>query len=258
MKTTLSVLAGALALSAVPLRAQDAGPVSLFPLDLAVAVDPVSTYVFRGVDVTHAPAIQPWASLSLGNTGLSLTAWGSFAASERSELVPYSGSVTRGGLDEVDLVLGYSRAAGPVSIGAGYIAYFFPADQLDYLTQEVYGSLGLSSVPLAPTLTVYYDFDDGPASGDLDAVQGIYATLGAMRSIPVGLPLDLGLTLGYTDQEALRADAGLNDLNLSAGIPIPFQGATVTPTLGYTRLFEDSAYAPNGDDVVWAKISIKL
>lgn len=258
MNKTVSVLAGALALGALPLHAQDDGPLSPLPLELTVAVDPVSTYVFRGVDVTHAPAIQPWATLSLGNSGLSVTAWGSFAASERSELVPYSGSVTRGGVDELDLVVGYSRAAGPVSIGAGYIAYLFPADQLNYLTQEVYGSVGLGSLPLAPTVTVYYDFDDGPTSGNVDAVEGAYATLGLARSIAVGLPLDLGVTLGYTDQEALRADAGLNDLNLAAGIPIPFQGATVTPTLGYTRLFEDSAYAPDGDNVVWAKISIKL
>ena len=247
-----------LAAGASPATAQESSSFSLFPLDLTLAVDPVSTYVFRGIDVTDAPALQPWATVALGNSGLSLTAWSSFAAMDRGDRVPYSSTITRGGVDEVDLVAAYSRAAGPVSFGAGYIAYIFPADQLDYVTQEVYGSLGLSSVPFAPTVTLYYDFDDGVDSGNVDTIEGLYATIGGLKSIPVGMPLDIGLSAGYTDQKALRAEPGFNDLNVSAGIPIPFQGATVTPTIGYTRLLENSAYAPGGDDIVWAKFSIKI
>ncbi len=252
------VFTAALAL-AVPaaLPAQERAPVTPLPLGATVAADVVSSYVFRGVDVTDAPAVQPWATLSLGNTGLSVTAWASFAATGRDETVPYSTTLTRGGTDEVDLSAAFSRAVGPVAAGAGYIVYIYPAEQQDYVTQEVYGSLGLASVPFAPTLSVFYDFDGGGA-GDVDTIEGLYASLGAARSIPLGTPLDLGASIGYTDQEALRADAGFNDVNVSAGIAIPFRGLTITPSLAYTHLFDGSAYAPDGDDTVWGKLQFKL
>jgi hypothetical protein len=226
-------------------------------LDPTVAVDVVSSYMLRGIDVTHAPAIQPWATVALGSTGLSATAWGSFAVSDRSELLPYSSSIAAGGADEIDLIGAYSRSAGPLALGAGYIAYLYPASQQDYMTQEVYGSVGLA-IPFSPSLTVYYDFD---GTDEVDVIEGVYATLGATRSIPVGLPIDLGASIGWTDQEALRGESGLNDLNIGAGIPIPFGGLVVTPTLGYTHLFNGSAYVVSGessDNTFWAKIQLKL
>ncbi|MBW3629699.1 MAG: hypothetical protein KY464_10425 [Gemmatimonadetes bacterium] len=226
-------------------------------LDPTIGVDLVSSYIFRGVDVTHAPAVQPFATIALGSSGFSASAWGSFAGADRGENLPYSTSVTRGGADEVDLIAAFSRAMGPASLGLGYIAYIYPASQQDYVTQEIYGSLGLA-VPFAPTLTVNYDFD---GTDGVDAIEGVYASLGATRSIPVGLPLDLGASIGWTDQTALRAESGFNDFNIAAGVPIPFGGIVVTPTLGYTHLFKGSAYlvgTANSDDTVWAKIQVKL
>jgi hypothetical protein len=226
-------------------------------LNPTVAADVVTTYMFRGVDVSHAPALQPWATVALGSTGLSATAWGSFAFSDRDHVLPYSSSLTAGGADEIDLIAAYARTSGPVSYGLGYIAYLFPASQLDYTTQELYGTLGLA-VPFAPTLSVYYDFD---GTDELDLVEGVYASLGAARSIPVGLPLDIGASVGWTDQEALRPDPGFHDLNLSVGVPIPVSGLLLTPSVGYTHLLHGSAYIVRGetrDDKLWAKVQVKL
>jgi hypothetical protein len=259
MKVKLAVLA----LGGLLGASQSSAQVSLFPLAPVVGVDLASTYVFRGIDVTDAPALQPWATLGLGNTGLSASVWSSFAVTGRDEAVPYASSITRGGVDEVDLTAAYSRTSGPVSFGLGYIAYLFPASQLDYMTQEVYGTLGLAGLPVTPALSVYWDFDGGPDgdADDPDTIEGVYASLGLTRSFAIGLPLDVGANIAWTDQEALRAESGLNDVNVFAGIPIPFQGLTVTPSVGFTHLFEDSAYSFDGEssnDIFWAKIQLRL
>lgn len=251
-----SILAVALAF-AFPgaVSAQDGALV--LPIRVTAAADPVSTYVFRGVDVTHAPAVQPWATVSLGSTGVSLTAWASFAVTDRDRVVPYSTTLTRGGTDEVDLTASFSRTVGPVAVGAGYIAYIYPSDEQAYTTQEVYGTLGLATVPLTPTLNVFYDFDGGDA-GNVDAIEGLYTSLSVARSIPLGVPLDWGASIGYTNQEALRADPGLNDANVSLGMAIPVGRFVITPAIVYTHLFDGAVVAEEGDDTVWAKLQLKL
>ncbi|HVH12145.1 MAG TPA: TorF family putative porin, partial [Longimicrobium sp.] len=197
----------------------------------------------------------PWATVSLGSTGVSLTAWASFAVTDRDRIVPYSTTLTRGGTDEVDLTAAFSRAVGPVAVGAGYIAYIYPSDEQAYTTQEVYGTLGLATVPL--TLSVFYDFDGGDA-GNVDAIEGLYASLSVARSIPVGVPLVVDASIGYTDQEALRADAGLNDASVSLATAIPVGRFVITPAIVYTRLFDGAVVAEDGDDTVWARLQLKL
>jgi uncharacterized protein (TIGR02001 family) len=250
MKVTILALALGGMLGATQAAAQS--PVSLFPIAPVVGVDLASTYLFRGVDVTDAPALQPWATVGLGNTGLSAGVWSSFAVADRDEV---------GALDEVDLTAAYNRTAGPVAFGLGYIAYIYPSSTLDYTTQEVFGTLGLAGLPLTPALSVFWDFDGGDDADDNDVVEGVYASLGVTRSFPIGLPLDLGANIGWTDQDALRSDPGFNDVNVFAGIPIPFQRLTVTPTVGFTHLFEESAYDFDGESsksTLWAKIQLRL
>ena len=255
MKRTLSFVFGGL-LCASQLAAQSS--FSLLPVAPTVGADAVSTYLFRGVDVTEAPAIQPFATLGFGNSGLTASIWSSFALADRDEVVPLG--FARGSLDEVDLTAAYSRAAGPVSFGAGYIAYIFPAGSLDYVTQEVYGTLGAAGIPLAPTLSVYYDFDDGvdAEDGNLDTIEGVYAQLGVSQRFPIGLPLDVGANVSWTEQEALRAESGFNDFNVWAGVPIPFQGITIVPTVGFTQLLEGALIDDEGESTLWAKIQLRL
>ena len=201
--------------------------------------DLVSTYVFRGYDVTDGVAIQPWGSVALGATGLSATVWSSFAVQGREEMRGLGGGITRGGADEVDLTLAYNRSAGPLSFGLGYIAYFFPASELDYTTQEVFGTVGLAGLPLTPAVSLFYDFDgQDPDDDDADEIEGLYLNAGVTHSLPVGLPLNLGANIGFSNQEALRLTDSFepNDINLSVGTPIPFGPVTFTPTVRYTWL----------------------
>lgn len=231
--------------------------ISPFPLGVTVAVDAVSTYPFRGVDVTDATSLQPWATVSMGSTGLSFTAWGSWAVEDRGALLPYSASLTRGDADEVDLTAALTRAAGPVALSAGYVAYVYPAQ--DYTTQEVYAGVGLPLIPLAPTLTAFYDFDgtDDPAR-EPDTVEGAYVLLSGSQRIPVGIPLDASASLGWTDQNALRPDPGLNDVAVSVGTALALGPVSVTPAVGYAHLFEGSAYyGTEAHHTFWVRVQVK-
>jgi hypothetical protein len=243
------------------LAAQDSA-FSPLPIGVTIAADVVSSYVFRGVDISDAPAIQPWATLSFGSTGLSATAWSSFAIVDRDELVPYSSSLTGEGVDEVDLTAAYGRTVGPITFGLGYIAYIYPSDQQDYVSQEVYGTLALSSVPFAPTVAAYYDFDETDnAADDPDTIEGAYVSLGVARSLPLAQPIDFAASVGWTNQEALRPDPGINDLNLSLGVPVAFgdAGVTFTPAVGVTRILADSSpYGDDAEDTFWAKVQLRL
>ncbi|HEU0014786.1 MAG TPA: hypothetical protein VFQ45_13955 [Longimicrobium sp.] len=250
MKKT--ILAAALALAAPPAaHAQEAAP------RLSLGADMVSTYLLRGINVTDGPAAQPWGSLSLGSTGLSLGFWASFAVTGRDGTVPYSDRITRRMVDEVDLMAGGARTVGPVSLGAGYIAYVFPAPELDFVTQEIYASAALESAPLAPTLTLYYDFDGGDPAA-MDSFAGLYATLGAAHSLRLGVPLDLGVVLAYTNQDGMRTRAGLNDVNGSAAASLSLGPLTVTPSVNLTYVFEHNVYDPDGGPSVWAALEVKL
>lgn len=257
MRTLALASLAATALPAVLAAQEGEAPASPRPLGLTVAVDAVSTYAFRGVDVTGVPAVQPWATLSLGSTGLSLTAWGSWAVRDRVARLPYSTVLTRGDADEADLTAAFSRAVGPAALSAGYVAYLYP--QQGYTTQEVYAGIGLPTAPLAPALAISYDFDgtDGP-DGGLDAVKGAYVSLSASQRLPVRVPLDATAALGWTNQAALRSGAGVNDAALSLGAALALGPVTVTPAAGYAHLFRGSAYYDGGArHTFWVKVQVK-
>ena len=248
------VLGGVLCASQLPAQSS----FSLVPLAPVVGVDLVSTYLFRGVDVTEGPAVQPFASLGLGNSGLSIGVWSSFAIADRGETVALG--APKGSLDEVDITAAFNRTFGPAAVGVGYIAYLFPAESQDYKTQEVFGTLGLPGLPLAPTVSVFYDFDGGAdrEADDIDSIEGVYALFGIGQRFGIGLPLDVGANVSWTEQEALRGDVGFNDLNVWAGVPIPFQGLTVTPTVGFTHLLNGALIDDEGESTLWAKIQLRL
>lgn len=248
----------ALALCPAPLAAQDATPSSSpFAPRLRAGIDAVSTYAFRGVDVTGGAAVQPWASLALGRSGLTLGAWGSWAVADRGGRVPYGDSLTRGDMDEIDLTAAVSRAAGPLALSAGYVAYVYPA--LGYTTQEVYAGVAVPSLPLSPGVTAYYDVDgtDDPAR-DPDTVEGAYVALSAAQRIELGVAVDAAGSLGWTNQAALRGDPGLNDAGLSLAVPLPAGRVTVTPAAGWARRFAGAPYADGAEDTFWARLQVTL
>jgi hypothetical protein len=191
----------------------------------------LSAYVWRGQVLNDEAVIQPAATITKG--GFALNTWGNFNLTDEA-----TGDAE---FSEVDLTLSYSRAVGPVTIGAGLIEYLFPNQTLmeeGYPgTREGYLSATFSSLPVVPALAVYYDF------GEADS---FYALASLAYSAKLGETLSLGLnaSLGYgaADYNAFYFgvdEAALNDANFGISLAVtPSASLTVTPAYQYTMLVD--------------------
>jgi len=200
-------------------------------------VGALSAYVWRGQVLNDEAVLQPAATITKG--GFALNAWGNFNLTD---------AATGDGAEfsEVDLTLSYSRAVGPGTLSAGLIEYLFPNQTLVAAdgtgvgypgTREVYLSASLSSLPVVPSLAVYYDF------GEADS---FYALASLAYSAKLGDAVSLGLStsLGYAAADynafyfGVDEDA-LNDANFGVSLAwSPLPNLTVTPGYQYTLLVD--------------------
>ena len=213
-------------------------------LDLAA----LSSYVWRGQTLNDKMAAQP--SLTASKAGFALNAWANVNVDGAYE----------GEFSEVDLTASYSTTLGPVALGAGIVQYLFPNQTLAVEdgedvaypgTVEVYASVGLPDVPLAPTLTAYRDVDE---------IDGTYGMLGVGHSFELAemASLSLSASLGAADADYNAGyfgvdDAALNDLTVGAALPFALgENLTVKPALSYVYLpdsdIRDAAEEIYGED----------
>lgn len=222
-----------------------------------------SRHMFRGVPQVAGAVLQGDTSVCSpvdGQSALTATAWTSVNLSNESgdSLFP-SGS--GGKISQVDFVVDYTRCFGDTSVSAGGVSYNFP-NTLFPSTTEAYGSVCLGGLPLAPTLTAYYDFDE---------VEGLYVNAGISHTValPESLVLDLGLNLGWMDEQqglvyyGIRA-GGLADLVASGALSIPVGGhwAATLGVFASTVLdgdLEDSLGTAGIEaDNLWAAVSLGM
>ena len=158
-------------------QAQDA------EISVSTGVDYVTEYVFRGVSFAGA-AVQPYAEASVGN--FTVGGWFSTAIGEDSKAAD----------DEFDLYAGYSVPLdGSISLDLGATYYHFP-EFGSFLSDsagsyEVSASVGFGEVPLAPSVTAYYDLT-------LDAFT-LEGSVGHSFAIGDQQSFDLGATGGLVD-----------------------------------------------------------
>jgi uncharacterized protein (TIGR02001 family) len=219
------------------------GTSSLSHLDAAVEyqVDVSSRYIWRGFDLNpqNKPVLQPSVTFTLGDSGLSLNLWSSFSFVSKD-------------LDEVDVTLSYDfQLSEGVAMTVGLIHYgWYFIDGFsfkDNTTQELYATVGFSRLPLAPELTVYYDFGNG---------DGLYLELGVSHSLRLSdeLNLDLSASLGYNDKLWV-AESGLSDLTFGASVPFKVGEITISPFLNMMFVLMD-AVNPYIDNEIWGGASI--
>jgi uncharacterized protein (TIGR02001 family) len=155
-------------------------------ISVSTGVDYVTEYVFRGVSFAGA-AVQPYAEASVGD--FTVGGWFSTAIGEDSNIAG----------DEFDLYAGYSVPLdSSISLDLGATYYHFPEGG-DFLSTkdgnsgsyEVSASVGFGDVPLAPSVSAYYDF-----TFEAFTLEGSVG-----HSIPVGdaQSFDLGLTVGHVE-----------------------------------------------------------
>jgi len=221
-------------------------------LDLPV----LSSYVWRGQVLNDEPVLQP--SLTVSKYGFSLNTWANYNLGGG-----YYNSYAKDNqndFSEVDLTASYATTVGPtnfpVSVGGGFIQYVFPNQTLPLGTNglgkaypgthEVYASVGLPSLPLAPTLQVNYDFD---------AADGFYANLAISQSFEIvkdkaSLVASASLGAGSAEYNSYYFGASktaLNDGIIGLALPVTLPaGWTLKPAVQYVCL-PDSTIRADAD-----------
>lgn len=216
VKTSMALAAVAGIIGFGAARADEAAEAEETIMDavsLDLGVDIYSHYVWRGMLLTDDPVIQP--SVTLGFAGFALNVWGSIDTTDLNE-GGAGGPTYR--MQELDYTLSYDiTVADLVNLGVGYIEYTFPGTGLER-TSEVYASVGLDVI-LAPSLTVYWDFDE---------IEGFYAnfSIGHTFELTESLGLSLGASLGWGDKNYFEGyfgawadpESSLADYSFSASL----------------------------------------
>ncbi len=223
----------ALAVSLAPLaaHAEDAPGTGSFSTAFA------SRYVWRGQTLSQGIVAQPTVGMTLG--GFSANLWSNVDLD--NDEADDDGIV----MNETDLTLSYSVPVGPVSLTGGFIHYDF--DGAD--TQEIFLT-GELAVLLNPSLSLYYDIDDG---------EGGFAVLAISQEIPAGpISLSAGASVGFNlGDKAMGLNAAGEDftglyygeVSLATSIPI-FGHVSLEPRIAYS-----TALGSDGEDAI-AAISV--
>lgn len=137
------------------------------PLNIEFMLDAVSDYRFRGISLSdRRPALQPGVTVT-HRSGLYASAWASTLAEDRGPDI------------EVDLVAGYSRPLGPVTLDVSAAWYLYPGDRgANYL--ELISRASTAIGPAEAGLTVAW----APAQRNLGGLSNRHAALDASLPLP--------------------------------------------------------------------------
>jgi hypothetical protein len=245
--------------------------------EVGAQLDLFSAYVWRGVTYTNKPVAQPdvWISFPAGNASITAGGWANVEIGKYDD--PANDFSESGGLSAFNLAefnpyaeVGFS--SGKAAITGGIIGYIYPNDLDDAPndltaldsesnTWEVYGTVGFD-VPLAPELSLYYDFDK---------VKGAYLEGAVTHSVPLGEShsLDLGALVGLNlgqgfseDDESFNFDDdGITHLDFSAGVPLTAGIFSIMPVLHLQVGVDDVTkfHSPDSDGSdlkLWGGVSI--
>lgn len=214
----------------------------------SASVDFMSNYVWRGQKLSNSMVVQPSTGITYGGFGANL--WANYDSGTKEH-------------NETDLTLNYANAVEKFSYDVGYIYYALEGSEND--TQEVYVTVGYDVI-LSPSLTVYYDFDEGDGAF-------IVASVGHTFELPRKLSVDVGASVSYdAGNSVMGTDSDGDDINafyngeISASLTIPVTDAvSVGPMIAYSfPLSNDAddaieAISDDGDShIVYGGINVSL
>ena len=200
----------------------------------------VSRYIWRGFDTIadDRPAIQPSVTFTFGQSGVWLNLWSAVALADTDFV-------------ELDLIAGYDRVlSDKINLSAGLGYFTFPRmphyPDKNSTSPEVYTGITAGSLPLSPSVTLYYDFNVG---------DGLYATLSLSRDVPVkSKTIHISVLAGYTRQyQDFDVDPGFSDICLGVSTDIPLGRINLSPSLNYVIVPNDTI---NHEDEFWAGLMI--
>ncbi len=182
------------------------------------SVDVMSNYVWRGFKLSEEMVIQPSAGITYGGFGANL--WANYDT-ELEEL------------NETDMALNYTFLVEKFDFDVGYIYYGLDSAND---TQEIYVSIGYN-ILLSPTLTLYYDFDEGEGAF-------ITASIGHDIELSNGIALSLGALVSYNanSEYSIGDYSDFHNGGLSASVSIPVsKNITVEPMIAYSFPLSEEA-----------------
>lgn len=139
-------------------------------------------YIWRGFDLSGSEGVVQ-GGVDLSAKGFTLSYWTNYQASDDKEA-----GFKRGEATETDITLDYTGEVNDIlSVSVGNIYYHL--DGLDD-TNELYLGVALN-LPLSPSLTVYYDYDEAESDG-------LFFNASIGHSIPVGEKLGFNLGAGVS------------------------------------------------------------
>ncbi len=214
------------------------------------SVSVMSNYVWRGQKLSNSYVIQPSVGITYNSFGVNL--WANFDPD-------YNDSSEH---TETDLTVDYSFNVDSLSFDAGYIYYGLEgADD----TQEIFLSIAYDML-LNPTLTIYYDFDEG---------DGAFIVAGISHSVSMTgkLALDLGASVSYNlNNKVMGFDRSGNDFSnfynaeVTASMSIPVSKAiSIEPIISYSFPLSNDAedalqsISDDGDDdILYGGVTVTL
>lgn len=207
-----------------------------FRSDLAV----VSKYIWRGFDTIpdDRPAIQPSVTFAFGNSGAWFNLWSAVALADTDFV-------------ELDLVLGYDRPLSEhLSLSAGFGYFTFPSmsgyPDNNSATPEVYAGVTANSLPVSPSVTLYYDFNLG---------DGVYSTLSFSKGFRIGTKvLNTSFSVGYMDQyQDMEVDRGFSDICFGVSTDFDYKSITLSPSFNYVIVPNETI---NDEDEFWVGLLV--
>ena len=201
-------------------------------INVSGGFDFVSKYVWRGFKLANKPTVQPTLDFGMGNSGLALNVWGSYAVASRNL---YSAA------DELDFTLTHSsELGGQLGLTLGFIYYTFPTqtdfNMSDHTSKEAFVTVAPSILPFSPELSVFYDFDLG---------NDLYANLSFSRDLSMGMNLlSLGASIGYNNGQ-FGTKSGISHIDFSVSTELGLGGFTLSPRAVYVVAPEASVNPDN-------------
>ena len=240
----LSCIAVLLSLAAVGGAEENDG------ISVDLAADLFGKYVWRGQNVVDDWVLQP--SASVGYKGFTGSIWGN---------VDLTGEIVDDGeVSELDYSLDYSNTfpgQEKLEYSVGVIYYDFLNMDAE-ATSEVYGGL-TADVALSPSIRAYYDFDEIDGTSVQLSIGHTIEKISQWREncycgCEMGASLGYG-TSGYNDGYFGVDEGGLNDLTITAGLPICLGKWRVRPSITYSTMIDsDIRAATEKSDNLWGGI----
>ncbi len=177
-----------------------------------------SSYMWRGFELHEDVAIQPSVGITYGGFGANL--W--------SDVNADTGEIT-----ETDVTVNYAFSKDMFGFDIGYI--FYGLEGIDE-TQELYVAVSYDTL-LSPSLTLYYDFDEGDGAF-------IVASVGHDVAVNKDIAVSLGASMSYNAESeyAIGDYSALHNGEISVSTSIPvYEAISISPMLAYSFSLSDDA-----------------